>query len=98
MVSVQVELYGWHSVSSREVEHDASSRGARMLAAREEIIERILKSVESHVLDDAELVATCIHATAAALIEVTGVTSRQAGEALQTSIRRYVIDMASPTD
>ena len=34
-----------------------SDRAARMLAAREEIIERILKSAEAHALDDAELVA-----------------------------------------
>lgn len=71
-----------------------SDRAARMLAAREEIIERILKSAKSHALDDAELVATCVHATAAALIEVARVTPKQAGEALQTSIRRYVIEIA----
>ncbi len=71
-----------------------SDRAAGMVAAREEIIERILRSAESHALDDAELVATCVHASAAALIEAAGVTPKQAGEALQTSIRRYLVDMA----
>lgn len=63
-----------------------SSRAARMLAARQEIIERILKSAESHALDDAELFATCIHASAAALMERAGVSAKEAAEALQTSI------------
>jgi len=71
-----------------------SDRAMRMLAAREEIIQRILKSAEVHSLDDAELAATCIHASAAALIEVAGVPPRRAGETLQTAVRRYLVDMA----
>lgn len=74
-----------------------SDRVERMLAAREEIIERILKSAEIHNLDDAELVAASIHAVAAALIEVTGDTPKQAGEALQASVRRYLLEMGGTT-
>ncbi len=65
---------------------------ARMLAAREEIMARILKSVELHALSDGELVAVCIHATAASLIDTTHVTPQRADEALQTAIRRYLIE------
>lgn len=72
---------------------ETSDRVARMLAAREEIIERILKRTELHSLDDAELVAAGIHALTAALIEVSGVTPKQAGEALQTAVRGYLIEM-----
>lgn len=69
---------------------------ARMLAAREEIIERILKSMDAHELNDGELVAACIHASAAALVEATGVTQKQAGEALQVSVLRYLAELAAP--
>ena len=65
---------------------------ARMLAAREEIMARILKSVELHALSDGELVAVCVHATAAALIDTTHVTPRQAGDAIQTAIGRYLTE------
>ncbi len=70
-----------------------SDSAARMLAAREEIIERLRKSAELHGLDDAQIVAVGVHAIAAALIELSGVTGQQAGEAIQASVRRYV---ASP--
>lgn len=46
-----------------------------------------------HDLDDAQMGAASIHAAAAALIEKTGVSKRQAGEALQTSVRRYLADV-----
>lgn len=61
-----------------------------MLAARAEIIARILKSANIHALSDGELVAVCVHATAAALIDTTHVTQRQAGDAIQTAVRRYL--------
>jgi hypothetical protein len=38
--------------------------GERMLAAREEMIDRILKIAEMHDLDDAQMVAASIHAAA----------------------------------
>lgn len=58
-----------------------SDSAARMLAAREEIIERIRKSAELHGLDDAQIVAVGVNAIAAALIEVRGVSKREAAEA-----------------
>ena len=66
-----------------------SDSAVRMLAAREEIIERILKSAELHGLDDAQIVAVGVHAIAAALTEVTAITKQQAGEALQAAVHRY---------
>lgn len=43
-----------------------------MLVAREEVIERILKSADMHDLDDAQMLAVCIHASAGVLIEKYG--------------------------
>ena len=60
-----------------------AAAAARMLAAREEIMARILKSAELHALSDGELVAACIHAPAASLIDTAHVTKRQAGDAVQ---------------
>ena len=42
-----------------------ASQHPDQLAAREEIIVRLLKSVEMHDLDDAQMVAVTIHAAAA---------------------------------
>ena len=64
-----------------------------MLAAREEVIERLHKSRELHGLDDAQIVAVGVHAIAAVMIELSGVTGQQAGEAVQVSVRRYLADI-----
>lgn len=60
-----------------------------MIAAQQEIISRILKSVELHALGDGELVAACVHATAAALIEATGISRKQVAAALQRRVIGY---------
>ncbi len=52
-----------------------SDSAARMLAAREEVIERLRESAELHGLDDAQLVAVGVNAIAAALIELSKVTA-----------------------
>ena len=44
-----------------------SDSAARMLAAREEVIERLRESAELHGLDDAQLVAVGVNAIAAAI-------------------------------
>lgn len=79
--------------STPSVPDSPANHGETSLAAREEIIARLLKSAEMHDLDDAQMGAASIHAAAAALIEKTGVSKRQAGEALQTSVRRYLADV-----
>jgi hypothetical protein len=66
-----------------------------MLAAREEVIARLKKSAEIHQLDEAQLAAVGVHASAAAFMEMAGVTSRQAGEALLTCVRRYLTEIDS---
>jgi hypothetical protein len=75
---------------------NVSDSAARMLAAREEIMARILRSAELHALSDGELVAVCIHATAASLIDTTHVTQRQAADALQTAVSRYLAEIKLP--
>ena len=59
----------------------------RMLAAQQEIIDRLRKSVEVHNLNDGELVAAAVFAMAEALIELTGVSRRTAGETLERAVR-----------
>jgi energy-converting hydrogenase Eha subunit A len=69
-----------------------SDATSRMLAAREEIIQRIRKSAEMHALNDAQLVAVGVHAIAASLIEVSGITTTQAAGAIQAAANRYAAD------
>lgn len=66
---------------------------ARMLAAREEIIAKILKSADFHALSDGGLVAVCVHATAASLIDTANVSLRQVGDAIQTAVSRYLAEI-----
>jgi len=78
----------------------ASDRAARMLAAREEIIERILRSAEAHALDDAELVAAGIHAVAAALIDDrtnrrSAGMSQSLGQRLQSQMKQAALVLLS---
>ena len=66
---------------------------ATMLAAREEIIARILKSAELQALNDGELIAVCIHATAASFIDTFDVSPRQASDAIQKAVSRYLAEI-----
>lgn len=61
-----------------------------MLAARNELIDRIERTADAHALTNAELAAVVIHAAAAVLMERTGLPERHAGEALAVAVRRYV--------
>lgn len=67
-----------------------SDSAERMLAARQEVIERLLNSMEAHGLNDGELVATGIFGTAEALIEATDVSRQSAGAALEGAVRAYL--------
>ncbi len=71
-----------------------SDSSARMLAGREKIIERIIKSAKMHELDNVQMGAICIHATSAALLEVSELTPKAAGEALRTSVPRYIAEFS----
>ncbi len=64
--------------------------GEHMLAARQEIIERLRNSAEAHSLNDGQLVAAAVFATAEALTELTGVSRQAAGQMLDRAVRGYI--------
>lgn len=84
-----------HALAGRPAPRESLTNIPALLAAREELIERILKSAEAHALDHAQLVAVSVHATAAAYAEAARVNPRKVGEALQTSIHRYLSELGA---